>query len=305
MAGISACTAEPTGQTSDPGLISLGATEANGEDSDPTGADAGADGTAGGSGAQGTSDGGSRGDGTILWPCDLGVALDPDPPGTGTITWVDFTHQEPLTFVELTMSGPGIATRGALEVIGGDPWTWRWPVTDLSPGVWMFSFAHGESAVTIATCQFEVLDTGLPPPLPGEPPAPAGDCDPGQVCGDLGPGGGTCDRCPMVGDCLEPPAPYGPGGPGTWSCLDSASCNADSGQCRIWCPAEPCNEEAHPDGCPQGVEACFVSGSFASYEQACRSCCESRYHEPKGEYACWDPAFNLCRYPSDCGLPLW
>ncbi len=63
--------------------------------------------------------------------------------------------------------------------------------------------------------------------------------------------------------------------------------------------------EAHPDGCPQGVESCFVSASYNSYEEACKACCESRFHEPTQEYACWDEAHSLCRYPTDCGLPLW
>ncbi len=237
-------------------------------------------------------------------PCDAGFDFDPDPPGSGAVTQVGFTFDEPLTYVDLSASGPGVATFGALEISGSAPWTWTWPVTDLAPGVWTFSFAHGEAPVTIATCQREVLDTGLPPRPPDDPP-PRGDCGVGQVCGDAGPNGGTCNHCPMVGECLEPASPYGPSGPGEWSCLDSASCEGADGVCRIWCPGEPCNEQAHPDGCPQGVEACFVSAAFTSYQEACASCCESRFHEPTGEYACWDPAFNLCRYPTDCGLPLW
>lgn len=274
-----------------------GATTGSGDDGSST---LPADGTSVGDDADGSGD-----DGTVPLPCDPGFSFDPDPPGSGTITWVGFTDPSPLTFVEMEATGPGVASRGSLEIAASDPWTWRWPFTDLAPGIWTFTFSHGEPPVTLGSCQREVLDTGLPPDLPGDPPPPTGDCGAGQVCGDAGPGGGTCDYCPMVGDCLDPPSPYGPSGPGDWSCLDSAGCNEGDGVCRIWCPGEPCNEEAHPDGCPQGVETCFVSATFTSYEEACASCCESRFHEPTGEYACWDPAFNLCRYPTDCGLPLW
>jgi hypothetical protein len=49
----------------------------------------------------------------------------------------------------------------------------------------------------------------------------------------------------------------------------------------------------HPDGCPQGVESCFVDPHVTSYEEACKTCCESRHHAPTGEYACWDDAFSL------------
>lgn len=294
LCGLVGCGAPDPGDGFPPGLGSFGTGEPAGSTDDT--------GTPDGTGpAEGSSDHGPP----PPLPCDPGFGIEPDPPGSGSITTVGFTHPEPLTYVALEVTGPGVATLGPMEIAASDPWTWQWPVTDLAPGVWTLSFAHEQEPVTIASCQVEVIDTGLPPPLPDDPPPPAGDCGQGQVCGDPGPGGGTCDLCPMVGDCLEPPSPYGPGGPGSWSCLDSASCNEDDGVCRIWCPGEPCNEQAHPDGCPQGVESCFVSGSFQSYEEACRSCCESRYHAPTGEYACWDPAFNLCRYPTDCGLPLW
>lgn len=295
LALLAACgSPEPPGPG--PGLGSLGPASTSGSTGDsgdetPVSTSDGAD---------GSSDGG-----TVPLPCDAGFSLSPDPPGSGSITLVGFTHAEPLTFVELDASGPGVAIEGDMEIVGSDPWTWQWPVTGLAPGVWTFSFSHGETPMTIGTCQVQVLDTGLPPDLPGDPPPPPGDCGAGQVCGDQGPGGGTCNYCPMVGECLDPPSPYGPSGPGEWSCLDSASCNEGDGICRIWCPGEPCNNEAHPDGCPQGVESCFVSAGFTSYEEACASCCESRYHAPTGEYACWDSAFNLCRYPTDCGLPLW
>ena len=61
--------------------------------------------------------------------------------------------------------------------------------------------------------------------------------------------------------------------------------------------------ERHPDGCPQGVESCFVPAGITDYEEACRQCCRGRHHAPTGEFACWDDAINLCRYPGDCGRP--
>lgn len=281
-------------------------TEPDADDAYPpaiTSASAGSTSTDGGSDGDETSDESTAGMPPL--PCDPGFSFDPEALGSGSLTYVSFTAPRPLTWVEVVAEGPGVAQWGSLQIEGGDPWTWTWPVTDLAPGQWTFSFSHGDPAQTIATCQRWVSDTGLPPPLPGEPPPPDADCGPGQVCGDVGPGGGTCDVCPMVGACLDPASPYGPGGPGPWSCLDSAGCAPEAGMCQIWCPGEPCNEEAHPDGCPQGVEACFVFATYSSYEEACRSCCESRFHEPTGEFACWDAAYSLCRYPTDCGLPLW
>jgi hypothetical protein len=238
------------------------------------------------------------GDGDPL-PCDPDFTLTPNPPGTGSLLNVAFTDPAPLTYVDLTASGPGTATIQGAGITTSDPWTWNWSVTDLTPGVWTFTFGAGDPWVTMASCQAQVIDTGPPP----DPP-PMGSCD-NKPCGADDGQGGICETCPMVGDCLDPPSPYGPNGMEQWSCLDSASCNPDSGTCRIWCPGEPCNNAEHPDGCPQGVEACWVDGSITSYEEACKACCESRYHEPTAEYACWDEAFNLCRYPTDCGLPLW
>ena len=231
-------------------------------------------------------------------PCDGDFAFTPNPPGTGSLLNVAFTDPRPLAYVDLQASGPGVAAMQFAGITTNDPWTWNWTVTDLGPGVWTFSFGAGENWMVLATCQIEVLDTGLPQPLP------TGACA-GKVCGDDDGMGGLCQECPMVGDCLDPPSPYGPNGMEQWSCLDNASCQENDGTCRIWCPGEPCNNAEHPDGCPQGVEACWVDASISSYEEACRTCCESRYHQPTGEYACWDETFNLCRYPTDCGLPLW
>ena len=67
--------------------------------------------------------------------------------------------------------------------------------------------------------------------------------------------------------------------------------------------AEPCDNVAHPDGCPQGVETCYVDPTLTDYEEACRQCCNSRYHQPLGLYACWDETYNICRHPYDCGTP--
>lgn len=232
-------------------------------------------------------------------PCDDRFAFNPDPPGTGTLLSVRVSDPEPLVYVELAAEGPGQATIDFDDVIAQDPYTWSWNVTDLSEGIWTFTFAAGEPQQQLGSCQVVVLDTGEPPP------PPEGDCT-GKVCGDDDGKGGTCQTCPMVGTCLDPPSPYGPSpDQSPWECLDNAGCHEESGNCTIWCPGEPCNEEAHPDGCPQGVESCFVSASFNSYEEACKSCCENRFHEPTQEYACWDEAHSLCRYPSDCGLPLW
>ncbi|MCA9681091.1 MAG: hypothetical protein KC457_02775, partial [Myxococcales bacterium] len=233
--------------------------------------------------------------GAMPLPCDPGFVFTPDPPGTGALLNVAFTDPSPLAYVDLQATGPGSAAISWAGITTNDPWTWNWTVTSLSPGVWTFSFGAGDPWMVTATCQVEVLDTGTPP----DP--PMGACD-GKVCGEPDGLGGVCTDCPMVGECLDPPSPYNPDGEGPWSCLDNASCNGE-GSCRIWCPGEPCNMAAHPDGCPQGVETCWVDATITSYEEACKACCESRYHQPTGEYACWDEAFNLCRYPTDCGLP--
>ncbi len=245
-------------------------------------------------------DGSESGPPPMMLPCDDGFGFTPDPLETGSVGAVTFTDPTPLAFVDIDMTGPGDASVTFDDLIASEPYTWRWEVTGLVAGVWEVSFAHGDPAQVVATCQVEVLDTGPAPP----PPPPSKACNPGGVCGDAGPDGAVCDVCPMVDTCLEPPSPYGPDGPGEWSCLDNAGCQEDSGQCRIWCPGEPCDKSLHPEGCPQGVETCFVDASITNYEEACQACCESRFHEPTGEFACWDAGLNLCRYPGDCGTPL-
>jgi len=228
--------------------------------------------------------------------CDPAFSFSPAQLETGAVVYASFTFDEPLAYVGIEATGPGEAKQGNLSISGSSPWTWTWPMTLSEGGSWTFVFKAGDPQQTYGSCVKNVADTGSPPALP------AGSCD-GKVCGESDGNGGTCTTCPMVGDCLDPPSPYGPSGPGAWSCLDNAGCQ-DSGQCRIWCPGEPCDSAVHPDGCPQGVETCYVDAHFTSYEEACRACCESRHHAPTGEYACWDSAFNLCRYPGDCGKPL-
>ena len=233
---------------------------------------------------------------TPLPSCAPGFSFQPSALETGAINHVAFTFHEPLAYVEMETQGPGSSQQGALAITTEDPWTWSYPMTFDTAGVWTFTFRAGDPSVIYGTCTRHVADTGAPPALP------SGSCD-GKVCGESDGMGGTCTSCPMVGTCLDPPSPYGPSGPGSWACLDNAGCQ-DWGQCQIWCPGEPCDSNVHSDGCPQGVEACFVDPHVASYEEACKTCCESRHHAPTGEYACWDGAFSLCRYPGDCGKPL-
>lgn len=228
--------------------------------------------------------------------CDDGFSFSPAQPATGAINDVAFTFDQPLAYVGISAVGPGSAQQGNLEITTSAPWTWSWPMTFDAAGMWTFTFSAGDPSQPYGMCTKNVIDTGTPPPIS------TGSCA-GKVCGESDGNGGTCTACPMEGSCLDPPSPYGPGGPGSWSCLDSAGCQ-DWGQCRIWCPGEPCDAAVHPDGCPQGVETCYVDPHFTSYEEACKACCESRHHAPTGEYACWDDAFSLCRYPSDCGKPL-
>lgn len=235
-------------------------------------------------------------------PCDLGFTFLPDPAETGQLVEVSYsTTSQGYTYVGLDTVGPGTAERTDVTLVSGQsPWSWMWLVALDAGGLWTFTFTAGDPSADIASCQIQVADTGPPPDLPGPSCA-------NQVCGEPDGNGGTCTRCPMQasegGLCLDPPSPIGPSGPGqTWDCLDTASCQS-WGQCRIWCPGEPCRTDLHPDGCPQGVETCYVDPHITDYEEACRQCCESRFHNPTGQYACWDNAYNICRYPTDCGQP--
>lgn len=259
--------------------------------------------TSGGSASGGTSSGG-----VPNLPCDDGFSFSPSQNlATGALTTVGFTHPEPLTYVDLQVTGPGQTDVAGGPITSSDPWTWTWDVAFHAEGVYTFTFRADETPRDYGSCQRFVTDTGSPPVGSGGSGAggssSSGGCA-GKVCGDDDGNGGQCDTCPMEGQCLDNASPYGPGGPGPWECLDNAGCEADNRTCRIWCPFEPCDNDAHPDGCPQNTEACWVPANVTSYEEACKMCCESRHHAPTGEYACWDSSFSLCRYPTDCGLPL-
>ena len=243
-------------------------------------------------------------------PCADGFMFVPSPAETGAVNEVTYQTSAAgsYAYIGFAFSGPGAVAQGHLEIGGSRATALRFsvPTTFATAGRYHVAFSEEMGANLLAECDFTVIDTGAAPELPGGPP-PTGDCT-GRVCGESNGAGGTCDLCPMVasagGACMDPPSPVGPSGPGPWSCLDNASCTGD-GQCRIWCPAEPCNKAAHPEGCPQGVEACWVDAHITDYEDACRQCCRSRRHFDIG-YACWDDAFNVCRYPGECdGRPLF
>ncbi|MBW2454534.1 MAG: hypothetical protein JRI68_08485 [Deltaproteobacteria bacterium] len=228
---------------------------------------------------------GTGGAGGASLDCDDGFTFDPEPPGTGSYLTVSVTDASPLTYVDLTVTGPATATRWFDGVSTTDPWTWDWQVTDLAPGVWTFVFSAGEPQAPLASCQRVVLDTG--PALP-----PPGGCD-GKYCGDDDGNGGICadSPCRVVGTNLANPSPCGPSQQDSpWQTLDHASCQGGN-SCRIWCPYEKC------DGCPNGTEAVWVPTSETSYETACMNACQ-------GLGACWDTQLSLCRNPGMCGQPL-
>ncbi|MCA9663501.1 MAG: hypothetical protein KC486_34545, partial [Myxococcales bacterium] len=227
-------------------------------------------------------------------PCDPGFVLSPLPAETGAVLKASFTHAEPLTYIDMVFSGPGVAEVVGAGITSSDPWTWAFDVALPSPGVWTASFLAGDPQATVATCQVHALDTGAPPDVTAGDSGDSGDSGGECLCGE----GDGCEFCPMVGACLDPPAPIGPNGPGmTWECLDNAGC--DGGSCKIWCPFEPCDAEKHPKGCPNNTEACWVPSWMESYEEACKHCCET---EPQS--SCWDEDYNVCRYPGECGTPL-
>ena len=130
-------------------------------------------------------------------------------------------------------------------------------------------------------------------------PAPdAGAGGSGGAGGGGGNGGSGGPCCHLVGTSLANPSPCGPSEADTpWQTLDNAGCNAN-GCTKLWCPYEKCDTSRYPSGCPQGTEACWIDNSFATYEDACASCCESYG-------ACWDTAISTCRHPGDCGTPIW
>ncbi len=277
----------------------VGGDAASGPDGAP-GLDATLDGSAPG------QDAGLGGDAAVLH-CDPGFAFVPDPGETGQILEVSYTTTaQGYAYVGLRVEGPTPSVvseqTGVTLVSGQSPWSWMWYTALHGGGIWTFTFTAGQPSADIASCQADIADTGAPPALPVLP----GDCS-NKVCGQDDGNGGTCERCPMVasegGLCMDPPSPIGPSGPGPWACLDNAGCELWGPVCRIWCPGEPCRLDLHPDGCPQGVETCYVDPNLTDYEEACRQCCNSRYHEPLGLYACWDDNYNICRHPYDCGNP--
>jgi len=269
-----------------------------GDDGAP-GADARLDGGADGDGGEAHPDGGP------VLECDPGFSFTPDPAETGQILEVHFTTTaQGYAYVGLRIEGPGSAERTDVTLVSGQsPWSWMWYAALDAGDVWTLTFTAGDPSTDIAACQLQVADTGPPPDLPV---LPGPDCSNG-VCGQSDGNGGTCTRCPMVGSeggaCLDPPSPIGPSGPGPWECLDTAGCELWGPVCRIWCPGEPCRQDLHPEGCPQGVETCYVDPTLTDYEEACRQCCNSRYHQPLDLYACWDDTYNICRHPYDCGSP--
>lgn len=91
--------------------------------------------------------------------------------------------------------------------------------------------------------------------------------------------------CLVVGTCLEGPTAFPPPGQESWQCLDLAGGCPE--QCKIWCPYD-----RDKDG-PHNTEACFLNDTErnASYEDACRSCCESRG-------AKWNGTGHYCEPPS-------
>lgn len=246
----------------------------------------GAVGSAGSSGWPSTSGGSGGGTGgTASLPCDPGFVFAPDPPETASPLAVAFTHAEPLTYVELKVSGPSSPQATGGPITTSDPWTWNWTVTGLSPGLHGFEFWAGDPSARIATCEKNVTDTGRSSGGSG-----------GGGGGGSGGSGGHC--CGLVGTDLANASPCGPSAAASpWKTLDNAGCHDGGGCKKIWCPFEKCDPVKHPNGCPQGTEACWVGDQFATYEDACKSCCESYG-------ACWDAALSTCRHPDDCGLPL-
>lgn len=244
-------------------------------------------GSSGGSVATGGS-WASGGSGGAALPCDAGFAFQPDPPQSGSVLQAKFSHAQPLTFIDLKVSGPTQPSVKGTGISTSNPWTWDFEVVGLSAGVYTFEFWAGEPNAKIASCQRAVVDTG---------PAPdAGSGGSGGSTGGSGGGGGHC--CHLVGTKLANPSPCGPSQSASpWQTLDNAGCNAAGCQ-KIWCPFEKCDSAKYPGGCPQGTEACWIDDSFASYEDACKSCCQSYG-------ACWDSAIGTCRHPGDCGSPLW
>ncbi len=208
-------------------------------------------------------------------PCDDGFSIAPIPAATGSVISIAYTHPEGFTFIGLELTGPGATEIGSAAIGGGGPYTWTFPTTAAAAGRYTATFLK-DMTVVQATCSFDVVDTGPPPDL--EDPV---ECLCGESCAD--------PSCPVVGSCFDSPSPYAPGGSGTWQCLDNAGC--DGGNCRIWCPFEPCPREGGA-GCVNNTEACWVNPSITDYDEACRVCCESAPRNAE-----WNSVDHYCMEP--------
>lgn len=210
-------------------------------------------------------------------PCDEGFTIVPTPAATGSVISIAYTNAEPFAYIGLELSGPGTTEVGSADIGGGGPYTWTFPTTASSPGRYTATFLR-DMTVVQASCSFDVIDTGPPPDL--EDPDPV-ECLCGEACAD--------PSCPVVGSCFDSPSPYAPGGSGTWQCLDNAGC--DGGNCRIWCPFEPC-PRTDGTGCVNNTEACWVDPSISDYDEACRVCCESAPRNAE-----WNGVDHYCMEP--------
>ncbi len=190
-----------------------------------------------------TGNGGAGGaGGAASLPCDAGFTFVPEPPESSQPLTVSFTDTEPLTFVDVSASGPGTATVQWDGLEGGGPYTWSWKLYDLTPGTWTLTFSAGQPQVELATCQRVVIDTG-PVVAP-----PGASCD-ALFCGDKDKNDQLCtdSPCRVVGSKLANPSPCGPSkNDSPWQTLDNAGC-VKGETCKLWCPYEKCS------GCPNGT----------------------------------------------------
>lgn len=212
-------------------------------------------------------------------PCDTGFSFTPDPPVTGKVIQIDYTHpSQPYAHIGLDVSGPGgVVDAGASVVSAKAPYHWRFERTVDKGGTYTFTFTSGGDPK--ASCQKQVQFTGAPP-----------DVDPNNndnnkcTCGS----GQGCSTCPVEGSCFDSPSKYHPDpNQSGWKCLDNAGCSG--GNCKIWCPFEPCQKQS---GCSNNTEACYVPPGITDYEAACKHCCESA---PRN--AIWNAQDNYCEEP--------
>lgn len=212
--------------------------------------------------------------------CSPAFTIMPSSPGTGSLLTISYTDPQPWAYVGLSFAGPGQTQMGEVSIDdSGSQYTWSWPVTVDTSGRYTVTFTYDEPQQTGSSCEFDVADTGAPPDIdPSDP--DGGTC----VCGE-----GDCQTCPVEGSCFDDPSPYSPSGSGTWQCLDNAGCSG--GNCRIWCPFEPCPRD-NGEGCVNNTEACYVPPGITDYEEACRTCCESAPRNAE-----WNAEENYCMEP--------